>query len=313
LRVPAACFRKTRAVTTPIPLFSRPTPIESADRLAHDIGLEPGRLLIKRDDLIGLGGGGNKVRKLEVTIAAALAGGADTVVTTGAPQSNHARLTAAAAARCGLRCVLVLEGQPPAELRGNLLLDELLGAEVVFAGSRSAAEVADERSQGASISLIPFGGSSAESADAYRLAGEELLRQVPDLGTVVVAVGSGGTMAGLVVALGTTRVLGIATGAVPDPCRVVADFVTEMGAAAEGLRIDETQVGEGYEHFTAASRDAVTLTARTEGVLLDPTYTGRAMAGLIAAAGSGTLPAGPVVFLHTGGLPGLFGHPEVRG
>jgi D-cysteine desulfhydrase len=295
-----------------ISFFSRPTPVEAADRLAGVIGLDAGRLLVKRDDLIGLGGGGNKARKLEVTIAAAVESGAGTVVTTGAPQSNHARLTAAAAARVGLRCVLVLEGHPPARLSGNLLLDELLGAEIVFAGSSTAADVASGEAQGPSTYLIPFGGSSAASADAYRVAGQELLDQVPDLSTVFVAVGSGGTMAGLVAALGTSRVIGVATGAVEDPCRVVSRFLAEMGHEPDGLQIDETQVGDGYEHLTAASREALTVTARTEGILLDPTYTARAMAGLIARARTRSLPAGPVVFLHTGGTPGLFGHPDLQ-
>ena len=299
-------------MTSSVSFFSRPTPVEPAPRLAEAIGLEADRLLVKRDDLIGLGGGGNKVRKLEITIAAALAAGARTVVTTGAPQSNHARLTAAAAVRSGLRSVLVLEGEAPSRRLGNLLLDDLFGAEVVFAGERAASEVAAEAARAREAHLIPFGGTSAESAVAYRRAGEELLEQVPDVGTVVVAVGSGGTMAGLVAALGGPRVLGVSTGAVPDARATVAGLLTEMGAPTEGLRIDDAQIGDGYEHLTPAVRDAMTTAARSEGLVVDPTYTGRAMAGLIAAAADGSLPAGRVVFLHTGGLPGLFGHPDLQ-
>jgi L-cysteate sulfo-lyase len=298
-------------MTSAVSFFSRPTPVEAAPRLAEAIGLAPERLLIKRDDLIGLGGGGNKVRKLEITIAAALASGADTVVTTGAPQSNHARLTAAAAARSGLRSVLVLEGEAPQRRLGNLLLDELFGAEVLFAGDRDAAAVAEEEARSREAYLIPFGGTSAESAVAYQRAGEELLEQVPDARTVVVAVGSGGTMAGLVAALGTARVLGIATGAVPDARATVAALLSEMGSPADGLRIVDSQIGAGYAHLTPAVREAMSTAARTEGLVVDPTYTGRAMAGLIAAAADGTLPPGRVVFLHTGGLPGLFGHPDL--
>jgi L-cysteate sulfo-lyase len=295
-----------------VSFFSRPTPIDSAPRLARAIGLDAGRLLIKRDDLIGLGGGGNKVRKLEITISAALAAGASTVITTGAPQSNHARLTAAAAARCGLRSVLVLEGEAPSRLQGNLLLDELFGAEIVFAGNREAATVAAEQASSLGAFLIPFGGTSAESAVAYQRAGEELLSQVPDLGVVVVAVGSGGTMAGLAAALGTSRVLGVATGAVADAHATVSSLMTEMGMPAEGLRIDDSQIGDGYQYLTTGVRQAMILTARTEGIVLDPTYTGRAMAGLIAAASTDVTPPGRVVFLHTGGLPGLFGHPDLH-
>ncbi|GAB3689549.1 hypothetical protein GCM10028814_31090 [Angustibacter aerolatus] len=294
-------------------LFSRPTPVEAAPRLAQALGLSPDRLLLKRDDLMGLAGGGNKVRKLEVTLAQALAAGADTVVTTGAPQSNHARLTAAAAARCGLRCVLVLEGERPPRMRGNLLLDELLGAEVLFAGGRAAGDVAAQEAARRGAHLVPFGGTSPASAEAYRQAGEELLAQVPDLGLAVVAVGSGGTMAGLVAALGTARVLGVATGAVADARATVVGLVTAMGVSAVGLQVDDTHIGAGYDHLTSATRDALALAARTEGVVLDPTYTGRAMAGLVAAAAAGTLPVGRVVFVHTGGLPGLFGHPDLQG
>ncbi|MFC5063395.1 pyridoxal-phosphate dependent enzyme [Actinomycetospora atypica] len=297
-------------MSPPLSLFTRPTPVEPAPRLAEAIGLDAGRLWIKRDDLIGLGGGGNKVRKLEITMAGAIAVGADTVVTTGAPQSNHARLTAAAAARCGLRSVLVLEGEAPDRLEGNLLLDRLFDAEIVFSGDRDAADVAAQEARARDAYLIPFGGTDARSAVAYRDAGLELLGQLPDVGTVVVAVGSGGTMAGLVTALGTHRVLGVATGAVPDAHATVAGFVTDMGSSPEGLRIDDARIGDGYRHLTPETRDALELAARTEGLVLDPTYTGRAMAGLRAAAATSGLAPGPVVLLHTGGLPGLFGHAE---
>jgi D-cysteine desulfhydrase len=296
----------------PVSFFTRPTPVEPLPRLAAAIGFGPDRLLVKRDDLIGPGGGGNKVRKLEITIAEALAAGASTVVTTGAPQSNHARLTAAAAARSGLRSVLVLEGEAPVRRLGNLLLDDLFGAEVLFAGDRGAAAVAEEEARSRRAHLIPFGGTSAASAVAYRDAGEELLEQVPDVGTVVVAVGSGGTMAGLVAALGAARVLGVATGAVDDARSTVAGLVHEMGAGSDGLRMDDAQIGAGYAHLTPAVRDAMSLAARTEGLVVDPTYTGRAMAGLLAAAAEASLPPGRVVFLHTGGLPGLFGHPDLQ-
>jgi D-cysteine desulfhydrase len=210
--------------------------MEPMPRLARALGLNPEELWIKRDDLTGLAGGGGKIRKLEWTVAAALAEGADILVTTGAPQSNHARLTAAAGARLGLEVHLVLAGEPPNVLAGNLLLGALLGARVHWAGDADLATVAaglagELRSHGRAPYIIPFGGSSALSSRGYHAAGLEILAQQPDL------------------------------------------------------------------------------VARTEGIVLDPTYTGRAMAGLVAAARDGEiLPGAATVFLHTGGLPGLFGH-----
>ncbi|MET0928746.1 MAG: D-cysteine desulfhydrase family protein [Aeromicrobium sp.] len=300
-------------------LLSGPTPVEVAPRLALALGLDAEDLLIKRDDLIGLGAGGNKVRKLQVTMGQAIDAAADVVITTGAAQSNHARLTAAAGARLGLRVVLVLEGDSPETERGNVLLDRLLGAEIIWSGDRSPEEVADrverERSRG-QVHRIPFGGSSPASAEAYVWAGDELLDQVPDIRHVVVAVGSGGTMAGLVTALGAQRVLGVDSGAVPDARTTVHTLVEGMRpgsrVAADALRIDGAQVGEGYEHLSERTRSALLLAARTEGLVLDPTYSGRAMAGLVAAVASGEIrPGEKCVFLHTGGLPGLFGHDDI--
>ena len=293
-------------MVTPISLGTWPTPVELAPRLAAPLGLD--ELWIKRDDLIGLGGGGNKVRKLQYTCAEALAAAATTLITTGAPQSNHARLTAAAAARLGLRCVLVLAGPEPADHRGNLILDRLAGAEIVWAGDRLPAEVADaEARQRPGSHVIPFGGSTRSSAAGYADCARELLDQVPDFNRVVVAVGSGGTMAGLVAGLGADRVLGVDTGAVPDPDATVRALLADDPGE---LSIDRGQVGAGYAAVTEPVREALKLAARTEGLFLDPTYTGRALAGLIArSAPVGLARTGRVVFLHSGGLPGLFGHP----
>ncbi|WP_369264045.1 D-cysteine desulfhydrase family protein [Streptomyces sp. R35] len=298
-----------------------PTPLEPAPRLAGALGLGPDDLWVKRDDLIGLGGGGNKVRKLEWTCGAALAEGATTLVTTGAPQSNHARLTAAAGARLGLRVVLVLAGQPGASASGNLALDGLFGAGVVWAGdgggeqlaSRAREVVEELRERGEVPALIPFGGSSALGARGYVECARELDHQVPDLATVVVALGSGGTMAGLVAHLGGSRVLGVHVGAVAEPARTVSELTSELSGkpcAPEELRVRLDQVGDGYGTLTEPVMSALTLAARTEGIVLDPIYTGRAMAGLVAAVEDGDIPPGQrTVFLHTGGLPGLFGHP----
>jgi L-cysteate sulfo-lyase len=317
-----------------VSLGTFPTPLEPAPRLAVAVGLREDRLWIKRDDLTGLGGGGNKVRKLERTLAAALRDGADCLVTTGAAQSNHARLTAAAGARLGLPVTLVLAGHPPdpadplAAPAGNLLLDEIFGARIRWAGDADdirlaalAAETAAElASSGAHPAVIPFGGSNRDGALAYADAARELRDQLGERGrllgqaTSVVAVGSGGTMAGLVAELGPEHVLGVHTGAVAAPEEAVAALASAITAERldpRTLRLRLDQVGAGYDRLVEATAAAIRLTARTEGIVLDPTYTGRAMSGLIAAAGDGDLGLdAPVVFWHTGGLPGLFGHRE---
>jgi D-cysteine desulfhydrase len=300
-------------------LATWPTPLEPAPRLARALGLAEGDLWLKRDDLVGLGGGGNKVRKLEWIVGAALDDGADVLVTTGAAQSNHARLTAAAGARLGLDVVLVLAGEPGASSSGNLALDGLLGVRVVWAGkadhaglAAAAEEVAADLVRvGRRPAVVPFGGSSAAGARGYRECAEELLTQAPDLRTVVTALGSGGTMAGLVAGLGADRVLGVHVGAVADPARTVAALVAELtGAECDpgDLRLDLGQVGEGYGTLPEPVVAALVKAARCEGVVLDPVYTGRALAGLAAAVADGNVQPGErTVFLHSGGLPGLFG------
>ncbi|MGW1599289.1 D-cysteine desulfhydrase family protein [Streptomyces sp. NPDC002343] len=306
----------------PVPLGTFPTPVEPAPRLAAALGLGPDDLWVKRDDLTGLGGGGNKIRKLEWTVGAALGEGADTLVTTGAAQSNHARLTAAAGARLGLDVVLVLRGSPGGSRSGNLALDGLFGARLAWAGEVDRAGLdaaADDvcarlRAAGARPALIPFGGSSALAAQGYADCGAELREQVPRLRTAVVALGSGGTMAGLVAALGSGSVLGVDVGALEDPAAAVAGFaapLTDEKVTPEGLRVRRDQVGAGYAALTGPVTEALRLAARTEGLVLDPTYTGRALAGLRAAVEDGDIrPGEKTVLLHTGGLPGLFGNPQ---
>lgn len=306
-----------------VTLSAWPTPMDAAPRLAAEIGLAPGDLWIKRDDLTGLGGGGNKVRKLEWLLADALQRGADTLVTTGGPQSNHARLTAAAGARAGLNVVLVMPGAGrPDQPGGNLLLDAALAARIVWAGDAAPAELAGQaektcaelRAEGAVPYLVPFGGSGVLGARGYREAGAEILARQPAVRHVVTALGSGGTMAGLIAALGTERVLGVDVGALPDPASVTAAFASELTGSevtAEHLRVRGDQVGEAYGILHKPVLDAITTVARTEGIILDPVYTGRAAAGLIAAVRDGSIrPGERTVLLHTGGLPGLFGHTE---
>lgn len=291
-------------------LGSWPTPLEPAPRLAAALGLRPDDLWVKRDDLTGLGGGGNKIRKLEWTCGAALADGATVLVTTGAAQSNHARLTAAAGARLGLRVVLVLAGPPPESgpsgapantASGNLALDGLLGARVVWEGDRTrlaarAEQVAEElRAAGEVPALIPFGGSSPLGARGYAECANEIMDQAPDVASVVVALGSGGTMAGLVAGLGDERVLGVHVGAVDEPARTVADLVSRLcGRPCDprALRVRHDQVGAGYATLTEPVMNALTLAARTEGIVLDPIYTGRALAGLAAAVTDGDITPG---------------------
>jgi D-cysteine desulfhydrase family pyridoxal phosphate-dependent enzyme len=299
-----------------------PTPVEPLDRLGAELGLAAGRLWVKRDDLTGLAGGGNKVRKLEYLCADAMASGCDVLVTGGGRQSNHVRATAGAANRLGLGCRIVLGGDRPSVPTGNVLLDELLGAEIVWGGALdyyameaaiegACAEVSDS---GHRPYRVPVGGASTVGELGYVAAGRELAEQVPDLGLVVTADGSGGTHAGLVGGLGDhARVLGVDAGTRPDLRERVPEQAARAAAAA-GLpapvgevQLDRDRIGSGYGAPTEACREALHLAATLEGVLLDPVYTGKAMAGLVAAVREGRVPQdGQLVFLHTGGLPALF-------
>lgn len=314
-----------------IRLGQLPTPIEDLPRLARAVGLR--RLLVKRDDLTGLAGGGNKTRKLEFSVAEALRQGADTLVTLGAVQSNHARQTAAAAARCGLRCLLVLGGHPPAAENGNLLLDRLLGAEVVFSGERSREEaaaqvVAEQRAVGHRPYLIPMGASDEVGAVGFVAALEELagqlqaLRLEPD--RVIVASSSFGTQAGLCLgaaALGfRPQIAGISIDATLAELR--AGVAGIAGRTARRLGLDaavrpeqvvgfDDYLGGGYAVLGEAEREAILLAARHEGLLLDPVYTGRAMAGLVDLARRGVVGKDEtVLFWHTGGTPTLHAYAE---
>jgi D-cysteine desulfhydrase len=297
-----------------------PTPLERADRLGAVLAVAPGRLWVKRDDCTGLATGGNKARKLELLVADALATGCDVLVTAGGPQSNHARTTAAAAARAGIGCVLAFNSDPPTETESNQLLDVIFGAERRFVGplamddlnavvERIAAEL---REEGRRPYLIPVGGSSPLGASAYATAAEEILA---DLGhddvLVITATGSGGTQAGLAARLGHDRVLGIGVGALADPATAVRQLAIEVAgrlnlpAPSGEPRITHDQIGDAYGAPTSACLDAIRICARAEGLLLDPVYSGKAMAGLIALPQS-EMQARAIVFLATGGVPSLF-------
>jgi 1-aminocyclopropane-1-carboxylate deaminase/D-cysteine desulfhydrase-like pyridoxal-dependent ACC family enzyme len=295
------------------------TPLEALSGVARHLGFADGALLVKRDDLLALAGGGNKVRKGLITVALARSAGADTLVTTGAPQSNHVRAVAALGARAGLAVHLVLEGVAPDSAVGNVLLDAVFGATVTWAGQQDLDHAADAvveglEAEGAVVHRVPFGGSEPATVSAYRTVGAGLDAAVPGLSHVVTAVGSGATMAGLVVALGAERVLGVDCGAVGDPIDVVAGLVRDATGQPfdqDTLRIDRRQVGTGYEHVQPPVAAAIRLAARTDAVLFDPVYSGRALTGLIAAVEEGSVGRDePTVLLHSGGLPGLFGHPE---
>lgn len=303
-----------------------PTPIEKLERLTAQLGGPT--LYIKRDDQTALATGGNKVRKLEFLFAAALAQGCDHVVTLGGPQSNHVRQTAAAAARLGLRCSLVLRGHPPAQRLGNLLLDELLGAHVHWSGARTRDEVAAElvaklRAEGARPYLIPVGGSNGLGSLGYALAMQEAVAQIGGqslaIDTMVFASSSGGTHAGL--ALGAAvhgfrgRVLGIAIDApvgelVPHVTQLALDAARIAGAGItrEQVRVEANAdyLGGGYAVVGELERDAIRTVACAEGLLLDPVYTGRAMGGLMDLIRRKEFKRGEnVLFWHTGGTAAL--------
>ena len=310
----------------PLPLAQRPTPLEPLDRLSDWLGGP--RLLVKRDDQTGLALGGNKARKLEHLCAEALAQGCDTLVTGGGPQSNHCRMTAAAANRLGLACHLALAGGPPGQPTGNLLLDHLLGARLHPTPARGYYEieasieaVADEvRAAGGRPYAIPVGGASVTGALGYVDAARELTGQLSEpLDWIVVADGSGGTHAGLLAGLdaggntSSTRILGIDVGTRPDLDKRVPELAAATAAAVDRpapedeIHIDHTRFGAGYGEPTPECLEAIRAAARLEGLILDPVYTGKAMAGLIGWIREGRF-AGhrSVLFWHTGGAPALF-------
>jgi D-cysteine desulfhydrase len=311
------------------------TAIERLDRLSEALGGPT--IWIKRDDQLGLSAGGNKTRKLEFLVADALAQGADTLVTTGAPQSNHCRLTAAAAVKEGLKCRLLIEERIPgsfdSDASGNHFLFDLLGVEsieVVPAGTDLAAGMAriaeGLKAEGRKPYVIPGGGSNPLGALGYVACAGEIVAQSADMGVafdaVVCASGSAGTHAGLLVGLEAARSQMPLTGI------SVRRAVAEQTALVEGLAlrtaellghdasvvagkvaVDDRWVGEGYAIPTDTMIEAVRMLAGREGVLLDPVYTGKAMAGLIGQVREGRWKKGDnILFVHTGGSPALYAY-----
>ncbi len=307
------------------PLAHLPTKIESLSRLTKN--LDGPELFIKRDDQTGLAFGGNKTRKLEYLMAQALAEGADLVLTAGADQSNHCRQTAAAAAKCGLDCTLVLVEPAPETATANLFLDKLLGADLIWTGKDMRDQVLDKAykeaaSRGKKPYLIPYGGSNAVGAYAYFNAMKELQEQLADEmpDWIVFASSSGGTQAGLLAGAQNyhlqTKILGIS---VDESERVLKDRVFRLASEVSNLYgdkkdinpdqilINDDFVGGGYGILNDQDREAIHLFAKTEGILLDPVYTGRAGAGLVHLIRAGYFSKNErVLFWHTGGTPALF-------
>jgi L-cysteate sulfo-lyase len=338
-------LRERLASIPRVSLAHLPTPLEKLHSLSER--LAPVSIHVKRDDQTGLAFGGNKARKLEFIMADAMEMGADSIVTWAGVQSNWCRQVAASAARLGKRAVLVLLKRPglSAGEDGNLLLDRVLNADIRFveaSGGKGFLKlenvmafvgpvVEEERVAGRSVYLAPVGGSLLEGsmtrplgALGYVLAFAELLEQTTARGftpdTVVLATGSAGTQAGLLVGAKVlspkTRILGISvagsTAEISAYVKGIAEAALEElgevpGVADEEVIVLDDYLGEGYGILNQGTVDAVGLLAREEGILLDPVYTGKAMAGLLDLAGKGVFKDGEdIVFLHTGGTPALF-------
>lgn len=320
-------LREALAAFPTLPLVPEPSIIEPLPRLSAALGRGP-RLLIKRDDALPFGFGGNKVRKLAFVAARARDEGADTLITAGGVQSNHARATAAVAAKLGMHAVLVANGAQAAHYSANALLDRLLGAEIVYVASRDdrermMIEIADRlRADGRRPYVIPIGASMPLGALGFVHAVAEIIDQMPPPDIIVHSTSSGGTQAGLVAGCRLlclpTRVIGVSAG---EPAALleaqVGDIVhgivpllsldPQELAKGTAIEVDDAFVGNGYGIPTAASGEAIRLAARTEAIFLDPTYTAKAMAGLIAYVREKKFTSSQtVLFWHTGGQVALF-------
>lgn len=314
-----------------------PSPLMRLERLGRELGIN---LYIKRDDLGAIGGGGNKLRKLEYSVALALADGCDTLITFGALQSNHARLSAAVAARQGLRCELILNRKVPRatvhyEQSGNLALDRIFGAQLhVLAADYDplafcATRMQALKAEGRKPYVVPFGGSDALGAIGYAECVTELVSQAADAGITIDRLyhgsGSGGTQAGLL--LGAQRhdaafsIQGISVLNNQAALTTIVQGILEqarqrltLSPSTASIDIDDQYVGPGYGIPDARTHEAIELMARTEGVVLDPVYTGKAFAGLLGHVRQKRIASGEtVVFLHTGGLPGVFAYADAFG
>lgn len=314
------------------PLGFFPTPLVELTKLSKK--LNGPKIYMKRDDNTGLALGGNKTRKLEFIIGDALAQGADTIVTAGAAQSNHCRQTAAAAASLGLECHLVLGGQEPEKSDGNLLLDKIFGCKIHWSGTNRKGEDIPEiveqlKKAGKKPYVVPYGGSNELGALAFLEAFKELESQRQNINAsfthIVFASSSGGTHAGLMLGnkifKSSYKIVGInidkgETDKVPFDQYIVSLANNTAKLIGENLNFSDTDlilnadyVGEGYGVIGALENEAISMTAQTEGILLDPVYTGRAMGGLIDMIRTGKIKkTDSVLFWHTGGAPALFAY-----
>src|SRR5438445_3389315 len=316
------------------PLAQLPTPIEKLSRLSRELGGP--ELVIKRDDQTGLALGGNKARKLEFLVGDALAQGADTLVTAGAAQSNHCRQTAAAAAKAGLKCELILNGQKPDVPNGNLLLNQLFGAREHWIDRPQRAAKLRElpeqlRAQGRKPYVIGVGGSNGVGATGYVVAMIELMKQLRESGQrvdhIVFGTSSGGTQAGMElgarIARFSGKLYGLSIGKnEPEHLEYeggVAQIVNECAAyIGSEVRLAQTDIkvvygymGQGYGVVGELEREAIRLMARSEGIVLDTVYTGRAFGTLLDLIRKGVFKSGEtVLFWHTGGAPALFAYAQ---
>ena len=301
-----------------------PTPVETLSRLSETLGGP--RLLIKRDDQTGLAFGGNKTRKLEFLVAEARDQGAKTLISGGALQSNHCRQTAAAAARFGFECILVLTGEMPQQASANLLLDQLFGARIVCVADRKDRDRILQQTfdraaeKGMKPYLVPYGGSNPTGALGYAFAVKELMEQNVHADWIVFATSSGGTQAGLVLGQRVFSYKGNVLGiSIDESEEWLRTHVSELASSASeklGKRIEFTPdevlanagyCRAGYGVLTESEREAIHLFAKHEGLLLDPVYTGRAATGMIDLIRKGAFRKNEtVLFLHTGGQPALF-------
>ena len=321
-------------------LATLPTPLERGPLIDAASSAAAVRLWIKRDDLTGLGVGGNKARKLEFLCGEALASGADCLITVGAGQSNHCRMTAAAGARLGLETHLVLSGDRPKRLVGNQLLSDLFGAHMHFTGAPDAhwgaLEIARETlteeliADGLHPLSVPIGGSTPVGALGYLNGFVEIMQQCADVGiepaAIVFTSSSGGTHAGLVAGCALWRAMGhvvpeivaigVAKGVVlgqphiaelaTDALALIGSDVPECRVGEADIEIDTRWLGEDYARPTAAADEAILWAARSGGWVFDRTYTGKGFAGLLGNIDDGRWAGEDVIFIHTGGLPAVF-------
>lgn len=297
-------------------------------RLASALGASSPRLFVKRDDLLSFGCGGNKVRKIQTVVAEALVAGANALITCGGVQSNHARVTAAAGAALGMKVVLVVNGAAQAQPTANAKLDRLFGAEIRHVTSRDERSPAmeqaavDLRAAGHHPFIVPLGASTATGALGFARGVAELAASGIRPDVILHSSSSGGTQAGLIAGCALfglrARVIGVSADESAQSLRGIVGGLLEVMADRLGTKhetigadldidIDDSQVGDGYGLATPASNEALELAARREGILLDPVYTAKAMAGLIARVRAGEFePGKTVLFWHTGGQVGYF-------